>query len=104
MEGMGIADVERQGVASCLQGMAEDLQGGRYQPPPVLRVDIPKPDGRQRGLGVPTERNRVVQQACTLVIEPLFEANCPDHSSGFRPKRSAAQAVKQGKAQLVDGW
>jgi retron-type reverse transcriptase len=62
---------------------------------------MPKPDGRQRPLGIPTVRDRVVQQACKIVIEPLFEANFQDTSYGFRPKRSATQAVKVIKEQLV---
>jgi RNA-directed DNA polymerase len=80
IDGIGSADFERQGVAACLQGSTADLKGGRYKPQPVLRVYIPKPDGRQRPLGVPTVRDRVVQQACKLVIEPLFEANFQAHS------------------------
>jgi group II intron reverse transcriptase/maturase len=91
-------------VAACLQGITEDLKDGRYKPQPVLWVYIPKPDGRQRPLGVPTVRDRVVQQACQVVSALRFEANFQDHSYGFRPKRSAAQAVKRVHESLVGGW
>jgi hypothetical protein len=96
--------VERQGVAEFLQTIAQDWRTGSSKPQPVLRGYIPKPDGRQRPLGLPTVRDRVVQQACKVVIEPLFEANFQDHSYGVRPKRSAAQAVKRVKEQPVGGW
>jgi RNA-directed DNA polymerase len=101
VDGLGIEEVECQGVDGFLQAMADDLQGGSSQPQPVLRVDIPTPDGRQRPLGLPPGRDRVVQQACTLVIEPRFEANFQDHSDGFRPKRSAAQAVVSNWATAI---
>lgn len=91
-------------MAEFLQGIAQDLRAGSDRPQPVLRVSLPKPDGRQRPLGIPPVRDRVVQQACKLVIEPRFEANCQDHSYGFRPKRRAAQAVNRVKEQLVGGW
>jgi RNA-directed DNA polymerase len=104
VDGLSLEEVERQGVAEFLQTIAQDLRTGSYKPPPVLRVYIPKPDGRQRPLGIPTGRDRVVQQACKVVIAPLFEANFQDHSYGFRPKRSAAQAVKRVKEQRVGGW
>jgi len=67
-------------------------------------LDTTKSDGRQRALGIPTVRDRVVQQACKIVIEPIFEANFRDCSYGYRPKRSAQQAVKVVKKALITGW
>ncbi len=104
IDGVTLEDVERRGVSEFLQSIEADLKARRYRPKPVLRVYIPKPDGRQRPLGIPTVRDRVVQQACKIVIEPIFEANFQDQSYGFRPKRSAAQAVRKIDAALVRGW
>ena len=104
VDGVSLEEVERQGVALFLEAIAGDLKAGRYKPQPVLRVYIPKPDGRRRPLGIPTVRDRIVQQACRIVIEPIFEANFQDHSYGFRPKRSAAQAVRAVDKVLLRGW
>jgi RNA-directed DNA polymerase len=101
VDGVWRADVEPQGVAAFLQALEHDLRAGSYSPQPVRRVYIPTPDGRQRPLGIPTVRDRVVQQACTMVIEPIVEAHCQNTSYGFRPKRRATQAVKVVKEQLV---
>ncbi len=103
-DGVTIEDVEREGVEQFLCQIEQDLKAGRYRPRPVLRVYIPKVDGRQRPLGIPTVCDRVVQQACKLVIEPIFEANFRDNSYGFRPKRSAQQAVSEVKKALISGW
>ena len=104
VDGVTIEDIEREGADEFLEQITEDLKAGRYRPQPVLRVHIPKPDGRPRPLGIPTVRDRVVQQACKIVIEPIFEANFLDNSYGFRPKRSAQQAVKVVKKALIRGW
>lgn len=104
VDGVSIEDVEREGVEQFLDQIAQDLKAGTYRPKPVLRVYIPKPDGRQRPLGIPIVRDRVVQQACKLVIEPIFEANFCDSSYGFRPKRNAQQAVTEVKKSLITGW
>jgi len=104
VDGVSIEDVEREGVEQFLCQIAQDLKVGTYLPKPVLRVYIPKPDGKQRPLGIPAVRDRVVQQACKLVIEPIFEANFCDNSYGFRPKHSAQQAVSKVKKALVTGW
>jgi len=104
IDGVTIAEVEREGVEQFLGQIEQDLKAGKYRPQPVRRVYIPKPDGRQRPLGIPSVRDRVVQQACKIVIEPIFEANFQDNSYGFRPKRSAQQAVQVVRKALVRGW
>jgi RNA-directed DNA polymerase len=86
--------VEQYGVERMLSELHAALQAGTYRPPPVLRRYIRKPDGRQRPLGIPTVRDRVVQMAATIVLEPIFEADFRASSYGFRPKRSATQALE----------
>ena len=104
VDGVSIEDVERQGARPFVEALAAELTAGRYRPQPVLRVEIPKPDGRTRPLGIPTIRDRVVQQACKIVIEPVFEASFLPCSYGYRPKRSAGQAMLAVKAALVRQW
>lgn len=95
--------VEAYGVDRMLRELREDLHVGRYRPAPVRRVEIPKPDGRMRPLGIPTVRDRVAQQAAKLVLEPIFEADFLPVSFGFRPKRSATDALEQVRVAFPRG-
>ena len=102
-------DIEAYGEERFLVELRQELQKRRYRPEAVLRVMIPKPDGGKRPLGIPTIRDRVVQTAVKLVLEPIFEADFTDNAYGYRPGRSAQQAVravhkglKAGYVQVVD--
>jgi len=94
VDGVTLAAVRDYGVERMISELAVDLRAGKYQPAPVRRVEIPKPDGRMRPLGIPTVRDRVCQQAAKIVLEPIFEADFLPCSFGFRPKRSATDAAE----------
>lgn len=104
IDGITFEMIEEYGVEEYLLDIQEDLQNKKYRPKPVKRVYIPKPDGKQRPLGIPTIRDRIVQQACKIVIEPVFEANFLDSSYGFHPKRDAKQATEKVKKELYKNW
>jgi len=99
-----IEDIEAYGAGRLLEELQEELRGRRYRPHPVLRVFIPKPDGRQRPLGIPRVRDRIVQAAVRIVIEPLFEASFRPGSYGFRPKRGARQAIEEIRKWVTFGY
>ncbi len=90
-----IKHIDSEGVDEFLKGIQTYLKEGRYHPSPVKRIHIPKPDGTKRPLGIPTIRDRVVQMAAKIVIEPVFEADFKKDSYGFRPKRSPINALER---------
>lgn len=109
VDGQGFEDIEAAGLEAWLAALAADLREERYRPEAVRRVRIPKPDGGERLLGIPTVRDRVVQQAAKLVLEPIFEADFEPNAYGYRPKRGALDAVQEvhrairhGEAHVVD--
>jgi RNA-directed DNA polymerase len=95
VDALTIAAVEDDyGVERLLAELQSALRAGNYHPAPLRRVEIPKPDGTKRPLGIPTVKDRVVQQAAKIVLEPIFEADFLPCSFGFRPKRSAIDALE----------
>jgi RNA-directed DNA polymerase len=85
------------------ESLLESLYSGTYLPQGVKQVEIPKPDGEKRKLGIPTVTDRIIQQAIAQVLSPIYENKFSDHSYGFRPRRNACQALKKGSGYVEDG-
>lgn len=104
VDAMSIDAIEQYGVEKWLAELEADLREGDYRPSPVRRQYIPKSDGKLRPLGIPTVRDRVVQQAAKLVIEPIFEADFHGCSHGFRPRRRALDAKEAIRVMANRGY
>ena len=104
VDGVSFAQIEASGLEAWLAGLRVDLVAKTYRPDPVRRVVIPKPDGGERPLGIPTIRDRVIQTAAKLVLEPIFEADFEDSAYGYRPARGAVDAVKDVHRHLCRGY
>jgi len=104
VDSQSFPEIETQGRESWLAELRQELIQESYQPQAVRRVMIPKPNGGERPLGIPTIRDRVVQTAAKLVLEPIFEADLEPNAYGYRPKRGAQEAVKKVHELLCDGY
>jgi group II intron reverse transcriptase/maturase len=103
VDGQTFDDIEAYGWERWVDELAEELRGKTYRPQAVRRVFIPKPDGKQRPLGIPTIKDRVVQTAALMVLEPIFEADLQPEQYAYRPGRSALDAVQQVQALVIQG-
>src|ERR1017187_3916278 len=104
VDGQTFWAIETAGLEGWLSGIRNDLRAKTYQPQAVRRVMIPKPGGGERPLGIPTIRDRVVQTAAKLLLEPIFEADFDPNAYGYRPKRSAQDAIQKVHELLKKGY
>jgi RNA-directed DNA polymerase len=104
VDGITFETIEAAGLEEWLAALREDLAAKTYRPQPVRRGMIPKPGGGERPLGIPTIRDRVVQSAAKLVLEPIFEADFEDNAYGYRPGRSGADAIKEVHRLVCRGY
>ena len=104
VDGQTFEDIESEGVTEWLNGLGKDLREKTYRALPVRRVMIEKPGGGERPLGIPTIRDRVAQTAAKLILEPIFEADLEPSAYGYRPKRSAGDAIQEVDKLLYEGY
>jgi RNA-directed DNA polymerase len=104
VDGQTFEQIELKGREKWLAGIRQELRNKTYQPQPVRRVMIPKPGGGERPLGIPTIRDRVVQTAAKIVLEPIFEADFEPSAYGYRPKRSAQDAIRKVHKLVCEGY
>lgn len=104
VDGESFEDIETAGLMKWLNGLREELHDKTYRPQPVRRVMIPKPGGGERPLGIPTIRDRVAQTAAKLILEPIFEADLEPNAYGYRPQRSAQDAIEKVGELLRGGY
>src|SRR3954453_13782616 len=104
VDGQSFWGIESLGLEEWLRGIRDDLRAKTYQPQAVRRVRITKPGGGERPLGIPTIRDRVVQTAAKLLLEPIFEADFVPNAYGYRPKRSAQNAIRKVHELLREGY
>lgn len=104
VDGVTFSAIERLGLETWLAALREDLVAKTYRPEPVRRVNLPKPGDGLRPLGIPTIRDRVAQTAAKLVLEPIFEADFEDNAYGYRPRRGAAEAIKEVHRLVCRGF
>jgi len=104
IDNQSLEEIEEQGVETFLEGIKKDLKEGIYHPKAVRKVEIPKADGGKRSLGIPTVRDRVVQTAAKIVLEPVFEADFKESSYGYRPKRGSLEAMEKIRESANRGY
>ena len=104
----GVDGLSTEELGDYLKGhkdeLVESLKSGRYRPSPVLRVEIPKDNGKKRPLGIPTVVDRVIQQAISQILIPIYERQFSDNSFGFRPHRSCHKALRRAQEYITQGY